>query len=287
MTGDPVGRRSGGLTTEHPVPQHIGDYQVLRLLGHGNNGRVHLARPPQRLGGTEEFMAVKVFNGPCPDRVYDRVVDELRVVSSLASPYLTRVFEAGLVADSLFYAMEYVQLGSLAAPRRPLRQNEVLLAVSHAASAAHALHEAGTTHGAITPQNVLIGSQHALLSDVGLGRYLHPGLTMTGLAASDAVEYLDPLVLRGDPPSRASDVWSIGATLHHALAGVGLYGELSHHEPLLAIRAVMSADPVPANHLSPATAEVVQACLAPIDHRLPTAEAVAQRLTDLASQVTS
>lgn len=272
----------GSPTVEQPVPSHIADYQVQRVLGFGNSGRVYLARPPSRLALTDEFVAVKVFNGPCHNSAYDRAVEELRAVSELASPHLGRVFEAGLDGSSFFCAMEYIVLGSLAAPGRPLSQTEVLLAVSHAATAAHLLHEAGIAHAAIKPQNVLIGSSCAVLSDVGLGRYLRPGLTMTGVATAGSVEFLDPAVLQGGSPSRSSEVWALGATLHRALAGVGLFGELSDNEPLLAIRRVMSSAPTLAQHLPPDTTALIQACLAPVDRRLPTAGAVAQRLTELA-----
>jgi len=197
---------TGGNTGEQPVPTFLADYQIQRALGSGNTGRVYLARPPRRLALSDEFVALKVFNGPCLDPAYDSAVEELRAVSALDSPYLARVFESGLVGTSFYYAMEYVVLGSLAAPGRPLSRTEVLLAVSHAASAAHQLHDAGIAHAAIKPQNVLIGSRCALLSDVGLSRYLRPGLTMTGVATSGSVEYLDPLVLKGGPQSRSSEV---------------------------------------------------------------------------------
>lgn len=264
------------------VPAYIADYQVQRALGYGNSGRVYLARPPHRLGLTEEFVAVKVFNGPCPDTAYERAVEELRAVSTLTSPYLARVFEAGLETSSFYYAMDYVALGSLAAPGRPLSHVEVLLAVSHAADAAHTMNEAGIAHGAIKPQNVLIGAQSALLSDLGLGRHLRPGLTMTGVATSSSVEYLDPSILRGGSPSRSSEVWALGATLHRALTGVGLYGELSDTEPLRAIRRVMSATPKVSPQLPDETAGLIQACLDSPDRRMPTAGVLAARLLDLA-----
>jgi len=273
---------AGSTTGEQPVPTYIADYQVQRALGSGNTGRVYLARPPRRLGMSEEFVAVKVFNGPCLDPAYDRAVEELRVVSALESPYLARVFETGLDGSSFYYAMDYAVLGSLAAPGRPLSQSEVLLAVSHAASAAHVLHESGVAHAAIKPHNVLIGTRCALLSDIGLSRYLRPGLTMTGVATSGSVEYLDPLILTGGSPSRSSEVWALGATLHRALAGVGLYGELSDSEPLLAIRRVMSAHPTIDQDLSPGTFALIESCLDVPERRLRTASDLARRLTDLA-----
>ncbi len=282
MTGRGAMPLETSPTAEQSIPAYVADYQVQRALGHGNNGRIFLARPPRRLGLAEEFVAVKALHGPCPDAVYERAVEDLRVIAALDSPYLAKVFEAGLDDNSLFYAMDHVVLGSLAAAGRPLSQTEVLLAMSHAASAAHALHEAGIAHSAIKPQNVLIGTRCALLSDVGLGRYLQPGLTTTGVATAGAVEYVDPIVLRGEAPSRSSDVWALGATLHRALSGVGLYGELPDNAPLLAIRTVMSGNLTLAQHLSPDFGDLIRDCLASPDQRIPTAAAVAHRLTDLA-----
>lgn len=272
----------GGQTGERPLPAHVADYPVHRRLGRGNSGCVYLARPPRRLGRSEEFVAVKVFDGPCADVAFERVVEELRAVSALESPYVAKILEAGLDGDSFYYVMEHIPLGSLAAPGRPLSHTEVLLAVSHAARAAHVLHEAGIAHAAIKPQNVLIGSGCALLSDIGLGRHLRPGITMTGVATSSAVEYVDPAVLRGASPSRSSEVWALGATLHRAVAGIGLYGELSDSEPLLAIRRVMSAAPTLAPRLSREIADILRACLQSPERRIPTADALAVRLTELA-----
>lgn len=281
-TAQPTELIMSGPADHISVPAHVADYQVQRELGFGNGGRVYLARPPERLGLDQEFVAVKVFNGQCPDASYDRAVEELRAVSALDSQYLVRVFEAGLDGFTFFYSMDYVALGSLSAPGRPLSQTEVLLAVSHAAAAAHGLHEAGMAHAAIKPQNILIGQRCALLSDLGLGRYIRPGLTMTGVATSGSVEYLDPAVLRGAAPSRASEVWALGATLHRAMSGVGLYGELSDTEPLLAIRKVISASPTIADHLLPEAAALIQACLEPPGRRIRTARVLAEQLVELA-----
>ena len=45
-------------------------------------------------------------------------------------------------------------------------------------------------------------------SDLGLARYLTPGVTLTGMASAASVEYLDPALLRGDRPSRATEVFA-------------------------------------------------------------------------------
>jgi hypothetical protein len=97
------------------------------------------------------------------------------------------------------------------------------------------------------------------------------------------VEFLDPALLRGERPSRATEVFSLGATLHRALTGTGLYGELPDAEPLLAIRKVMNTQPTPAPGLSDEEAALVRACLAPVGERPATAQEVALRLESLAA----
>src|SRR3954454_24151222 len=181
------------------APATIADYQVIRVLGEGNNGRFYLARPPARLGLPDEYVAVKVFTGRHSERAYERGVRELRAFARVSSPYLVRVFDAVLL-DSFMYAMEYYPLGSLGAPARPLSRLEVLSAVAHAASAVHALHEAGLTHGDLKPGTILLTEDGGKLSDLGLARFLTPGVTLTGMASTSSVEFLDPALLQGQRP---------------------------------------------------------------------------------------
>ena len=103
-------------STTAGLPAAIADYRVIRLLhGEGNHGRYYLARPPARLGLTEEFVAIKVFGDRVGEQAYERGVRELQAFAAVRSPYLVRVFDA-VLEDSFVYAMEYFPLGSLAAP---------------------------------------------------------------------------------------------------------------------------------------------------------------------------
>jgi serine/threonine protein kinase len=270
------------------VPPAVADYVIVRQLGEGNHGRYYLARPPARLELSDEFVALKVFGDRVSELGYDRGVRELRAFAAVRSPYLVTVYDA-VLEDTFAYAMQYFPLGSLAAPARPLARTEVYRVLEHAARAAHALHEAGMAHSDIKPANVLLaegnGGGDAIsgrLSDLGLARFLAPGTTLTSMGRASSVEYLDPDVIGGARPSRRTEIWALGATVHRALAGTGLYGELPDAQPLLAIRKVLGTQPQVDPGLRPAEAEVVRLCLAPDNGRLPTAEAVADRLAALA-----
>jgi serine/threonine protein kinase len=270
------------------VPAAVADYVVVRQLGESNHGHYYLARPPARLELAEEFVALKVFGDRVGDLAYERGVRELRAFAAVRSPYLVTVYDA-VLEDTFAYAMQYFPLGSLSAPARPLARAEVHRALENAARAAHALHEAGMAHSDIKPANVLLtegtdGSTDGIggrLSDLGLARFLAPGATLTSMGRASSVEYVDPDVIGGARPSRRTEIWALGATVHRALAGTGLYGELPDAQPLLAIRKVLGAQPRIDPALRPDEAELVRLCLAPDDARLPTAEAVADRLAAL------
>ncbi|MGH3565340.1 MAG: protein kinase domain-containing protein [Pseudonocardia sp.] len=273
-----------------PTPGAIADYEIVRLLGDGNHGRYYLARPPARLDLAEEFVALKVFGDRVGEQAYERGVRELRAFAAVRSSYLVRVFDA-VLEDSFVYAMEYFPLGSLAAPARPLSRSAVLTALEHAARAAHALHEAGLAHGDIKPGNILLaeedGQVGGRLSDLGLARFLTPGSTLTGMGRASSVEYIDSDLLAGARPSRRTEVWALGATVHRALAGTGLYGELPDTQPLLAIRKVLSSKPEIDPVLSSDEATLVSDCLADGDARPATAAEVADRLAQLNSSLSS
>jgi eukaryotic-like serine/threonine-protein kinase len=262
--------------------ERIADYQFVRSLGDGNHGQFYLARKPARLPVDAEYVAVKVLGANGSGDAFRRMTKELKLFASIRSPFLVQLYDAGQEGNLFYYSMEYFPLGSLAAPARPLLRTEILRAVAHAARAAHALHEAGVAHRDIKPSNIMVHEDGAKLSDLGLAQVLSPGLTVTGMGMIGSVEYMDPGTMKGERPSRASDVWSLGVTLHRALTGQGVYGELPAGDPLLILRRVLNTQPSLAPGLQPHEAQIIGQCLHPdAASRPPTAEAVADQLDGL------
>ncbi len=227
----------------------IADYRFVRLLGAGSNGVFYLAVPPGRLPVDAQYVAVKVLSRSNGQDKFRRATRELAAFATVKSPYLVTLYDTGQQGDDLFFSMEYVPAGSLAAPAEPVTARGVLAAVADAARGAHALHDAGMAHNGIKPGNVLICDGGGRLSDIGLSQVLMPGLTVTGLGRAGSIEFFDPAVVKGELPSRATDIFALGATLHRVLTGVGLYGELPADDPVLAMRVVLSRAPVIADSL--------------------------------------
>jgi len=269
-------------TDSTTIPDAIADYRIVRLLADGNHGKFYLAKAPARLGLTHGEVALKVFHNEITEDAYRRGVRELRAFAAVKSPRLVQIFDA-VLDERFFYAMEYFPLGSLDSPARELSHAEKIQALHDAALAVHELHEHGLVHGDVKPANIMFDGTGGKLSDLGLVRTLKSESTVTSFAPamSVAVEFIDPELLQGALPSRATDIWALGATINRALTGDGLYGELPAGQPLVAIRAVMSGSATVSSKLTDGEARLVRECLAPAENRPPTAAAVAERIAAL------
>lgn len=261
----------------------IGDYTFRESLAEGSTGFFFLASPPPRLGIDATTVVVKVLKISTGDDGFHRMTRELRTFARVQSPYLVTLFDAGQEAGSLYYAMEYFPLGSLAAPAEPLSRERTLAAVSDTARAAHDLHEAGMAHRNIKPSNVMLTASGGKLADLGMVQVLSPGQTITGMAGLESVEYVDPAIIRGERASRSSDIWTIGVTLHRALTGRSVYGDLPEGDALLAVRRVLTTPPAISPELSPGEAALIESCLEPNPGDRPrTAAELAERIDALA-----
>ncbi|WP_183096225.1 protein kinase domain-containing protein [Nocardioides stalactiti] len=263
--------------------QGIADYEFIRALGESNYGTNYLANAPARLGIAASEVVVKVIAGPTSDDAFRRATRELKHFSVADSDRLVAVYDAGRHGGAFYYAMEYLPLGSLEKPATALDKARAVHAVRDAALAAHALHERGIAHRDIKPANILIADDGGRLSDLGLSQLLSPGMVMTGLGQI-GLEYTDPAIMTGGAASRASDVWSLGACLHFALTGHGVYGDLRSTEPLLLVRTILASQPTLDADLPPAAADLIASCLDnDVTARPKTAAAVAEGAAGIAS----
>lgn len=244
--------------------KRIADYQFLERLGEGNHGSFYLARTPRRLGVDDPFCAVKVLGERATQDAFRRMANELRLFASVGSPHLVQLYDAGHQDGLLYYATAYHDRGSLAARRSEGRDPGVVIAaVADAARGAHALHEVGVAHRDIKTGNVLLTATGAVLTDLGLAQTLSPGATVTGVGPIGSLAFMEPGVARGESASRASDIWSLAATLLVALTGQGPFPHLPTTTLLAALTHLLHEDPVVPPDLDPAVRPVIAACLAP------------------------
>lgn len=258
----------------------IADYEFVDHLGAGNHGEFWLAKAPERLGlpsGT--LVAVKTLGQRATDAEFRRMSNELKIYVTVESPFLCPVLDAGQQDGRLYYTTPYFIDGSLESPARPLERATVRQIVSDSARAAHHLHQAGIAHRDIKPSNMMILESRGRLADLGLAQILHPGQTVTGIGPVGTIEYLAPEVVEGASATRASDIWSLGVSLHRALSGRSVYPELAAGSLLEALRRVVTDRPEIDTGLPAEEQTIIARCLAsaPGD-RFATADAFAEAL---------
>jgi len=193
-----------GETAATDVPRELigGRYRVVAFRGAGSEGSVYLADDLF----TGEQVALKLG-------ATGRLAAEYQRSASLAHPNLARAIalwpDGGTAALSFEYASEDLTV---------LTGSPEASIVRHAAEIARALghlHRRGIVHADVKPQNAVLtataGMRRALLIDLGLA-----GAERT---SRGSLEYAAPEVLEGSAPSAASDLYSLGVTLHELLSG--------------------------------------------------------------------
>jgi serine/threonine protein kinase len=160
-------------------------------------------------------------DGSTPDLA--RAEREARLAARLNHPHVVAVYDLVAQGDEQWLVMEYVEGPTLAALVQrdgPLSPDSAAAILRQAADALAAAHSAGVVHRDVKPSNILVAPDgQAKLSDFGIARAeADASLTQTGLVTGSPA-YLSPEVASGQMAQPASDVWSLGATLFHALAG--------------------------------------------------------------------
>src|SRR6476469_5614615 len=188
-------------------------------------GAVWLARD-EVLGRAVAMKRIGMMpGGSSPD--LERAEREARLAARLNHPHVVAVFD--LVDDDgqQWLVMEYVDGTTLAELVRrdgALTPDRASFLIGQAADALAAAHAAGIVHRDVKPSNMLVTPHGQVkLSDFGIARAeADASLTQTGLVTGSPA-YLAPEVASGQMATAAADVWSLGATAYHALAGTPPY----------------------------------------------------------------
>ncbi len=196
-------------------------YRLLVCIGSGGMAVVY--RGLDML--LERRVAVKVLRQrfASDPEFLERFQREARAAANLDHTNIVTVFDVGKDTDRHYIVMEYVDgqdLKTLIRQQGRLTVAEALdIAMQISAGVGHA-HRAGVIHRDLKPQNVLLTRDgRAKVVDFGIAR----ALSESSLTDSDTVWgspiYFAPEQAAGDPPTPASDVYSIGVVMYEMLAG--------------------------------------------------------------------
>jgi serine/threonine protein kinase len=199
----------------------FGNYELEKELGQGGMGTVYLARDI----GLNRKVALKILKEDlCEDPAFaQKFLDEIEVTASLAHPNIIRVYTLGEQHGRLYLVMEHLDQPNLEQKMDSLGKLseadvlEIGIGIASALQFAH--EETGMIHRDIKPGNILFGRGNIpKLADFGLAAGAR-----SALGQQDEIwgtpYYVSPERLNREEEDIRSDIYSLGATLYHAMAG--------------------------------------------------------------------
>jgi serine/threonine protein kinase len=230
-----------------PNAPMLGPFRLLRPLGRGSMGVVHLAQDT----ATGRHVAVKSlalgheFSAEEHDEARARFLAEAATAKRLTHPDIVAVLAAGEHEGTLWLAMELLggcELGRYTRMPRLLPEALVLRIVERVARALAHAHDEGVVHRDIKPGNVMLDLSAGIvkLTDFGIAGLADMSRTRTGVVLGTPV-YMAPEQLAGAGADARSDLYSLGVLLFQLLTG-----QLPHeHASLGELLRQVAREPAP------------------------------------------
>lgn len=289
--GSTMGRIARRLTAPSPIAsgewvgRKLGRYEVRSVLGLGAMGHVYEAYDtdldrtvalkvlPRRIDPMHQPLGLRMF------------LQEARVAARIQHPNVVTVFEIGHQDGVYFFAMERVHgvtLTALVEQTGPLPAHQACYVIAQAAKGLAAGHALKVVHRDVKPGNIMIdGAGHVKVTDFGLADVTGAaGLSEISKRVLGTPGWISPEVARGEKPSPASDIYSLGLALYYCLTKDRLVKAATKSGMLRqqAQARSVTRDRLPAGW-PPRLCDVIMQCLqAEPEHRYQNAEAMAADL---------
>jgi len=233
------------------VPDRLlGHYVLVSLLGTGGMAEVWKAWD-RSLG---RWVAVKYLKGEIGHPT-QRIEREGRMAGQLSHPSIITIFERGQQDNRPYLVMPFVD-GT--PPRAPLPARSAAQLALEVARALTHVHEAGVIHRDVKPANILVETGgRVVLADFGLA--ILDETATSQWAMSGTPEYASPEQVQGDRLDLRTDIYSLGATLYHLLAGKPPY---SGSGPDEITAKILREDPPPLKGAPRALARTIRRAMA-------------------------
>ncbi len=224
--GTPASQRDSTV-----LPQSIGPYEVVQLLGEGGMGVVYLAEQKQPIRRRVALKVIKL--GMDTKAVMARFEAEREALALMDHPHVARVIDAGATEQGRpYFVMEYVEGVPITqfCDRERLNVGARLALFMQVCQAVQHAHQKGIIHRDLKPSNVLVamtdGQAAVKVIDFGIAKATQQKLTgrtfateqgiLVGTPAYMSPEQADPL--SQDIDTRA-DVYALGVILYELLVG--------------------------------------------------------------------
>ena len=200
--------------------QHFNHFTLIEQIGEGGMGAVFKALD----NNLNRYVALKILKKEISanEEEQEKLAKEARLTASINHPHVVKVFHFGRDHGQFYLAMELVEKGSLdqlMAVQKRIGEAHVLQVGTQIAMGLGAALELDLIHRDIKPGNILFADAHtAKLVDFGLAIVMDEEASVRGEIWGTPY-YIAPEKLDNQPEDFRSDIYSLGGTLFHALAG--------------------------------------------------------------------
>jgi len=205
---------------EFTVRTRFNHFTLIDVLGEGGMGSVFRARD----NTLDREVALKILKPEYLESAEDRqqLETEAQITATINHPHVVKVFSYGEDAGNFYIAMEVVEKGSLddlIATEHRVPEAQALTVAIQVAQGLEAAYEHGLIHRDLKPGNILFAdAKTCKLVDFGLAILMKDEAETRGEVWGTPY-YIAPERLNAEPEDFRSDMYSLGGTIFHALAG--------------------------------------------------------------------
>ena len=200
------------------VGQQLGNYHLVRLLGHGGTAQVYLGEHLR----LETQAAIKILSSQLTGDDVRMLQAEARTIARLEHPHIVRILDFAVEDNMPFLVMSYATHGTLRQryPRGTrLPPPTILTYLKQVADALQYAHDEHFIHRDIKPENMLLNRRdEILLSDFGIAMIALNSSSLSTQGIMGTVAYMAPEQIQGKPRP-ASDQYALGVIVYEWLCG--------------------------------------------------------------------
>src|ERR1700733_6316319 len=219
------------FTGRFKVGEILGDrFVVVRFIARGGMGEVYEVEDTF-LQGTRvalKMILPQIATSPGMERRFEHEVLLARKIVHANLCPIYEIFHCDKPAPPFLFLTMKLLSGETLATRLMsmdlLPQADAAAICGQLIAGVAAIHAAGVIHRDIKPNNIMLdrrGSDiHVWITDFGLARLHESEATLTSLPpVAGTPAYMAPELLKGQPPSQASDVFALGVVMHEMFTG--------------------------------------------------------------------
>lgn len=272
-TGTDSAFSSGRHTADSLIPNNLGHYTIIKVLGRGGMGAVYLASDPRlnrQVAIKMPFLDSELATDS--EAIISRFSREARALAAIVHPNICPIHEVNFQDGVPYIVMTFVEgrtLSNYFKEMKPAPITTVVQFIRKLAVALHHAHRAGVIHRDLKPSNILVNYlDEPVIIDFGLA--VAQNITDEKALDEDMMGtpyYMSPEQVNGrmEAVSERSDIYSLGVILWELLTGELPFKGKSVPEVLM--KVVNVQPPKPSAIRSEVDAEMDSICLKALEKK--------------------